>query len=256
MIKSLYRKLLSEKQRLALHYAFFKLAAVWLRGNRYECCCCGKSSRRFLSHGDKGPRKNIKCPHCLSLERTRILCMYLQNEILNKAERPISILHFAPVKGLKDFLKESPIVSVYHDADINPNVATYPCDITQMPYADNTFDLIICSHVLYCVPEDRKGMSEIHRVLKPGGRVLLVDTWLDGPTQDLSQLPAQERKAISGDPMSCRLYGREDILETLRGFGLEGKIIDYTKQLSPEFIERQSLHDAFDSEIIDCVKCS
>lgn len=182
MIKSLYRKLLSEKQRIALHYALYKIEAAFLKGDRYECCCCGKSSRRFLSHGDKGPRKNIKCPHCLSLERTRILCMYLRNEILDKTERPISILHFAPVKGLKDFLKSSPHVSVYHDADINPNVATYQCDITQMPYADNTFDLIICSHVLYCVPEDEKGMQEIHRVLKPGGRALLVDTWLDGPT--------------------------------------------------------------------------
>lgn len=134
MIKSLYRKLLSEKQRIALHYALYKIEAAFLKGDRYECCCCGKSSRRFLSHGDKGPRKNIKCPHCLSLERTRILCMYLRNEILDKTERPISILHFAPVKGLKDFLKSSPHVSVYHDADINPNVATYQCDITQMPY--------------------------------------------------------------------------------------------------------------------------
>ena len=182
--------------------------------------------------------------------------MYLRNEILDKTERPISILHFAPVKGLKDFLKSSPHVSVYHDADINPNVATYQCDITQMPYADNTFDLIICSHVLYCVPEDEKGMQEIHRVLKPGGRALLVDTWLDGPTQDLSQLPASERKAISGDATSCRLYGRKDILETLHSYGLDGRIIDYTKQLSSEFIEKQSLHDAFDSEILDCTKCS
>ena len=256
MIKSLYRKLLSEKQRIAIHYALYKIEAAFLKGDRYECCCCGKSSRRFLSHGDKGPRKNIKCLHCLSLERTRILCMYLRNEILDKTERPISILHFAPVKGLKDFLKSSPHVSVYHDADINPNVATYQCDITQMPYADNTFDLIICSHVLYCVPEDEKGMQEIHRVLKPGGRALLVDTWLDGPTQDLSQLPASERKAISGDATSCRLYGRKDILETLHSYGLDGRIIDYTKQLSSEFIEKQSLHDAFDSEILDCTKCS
>lgn len=81
MIKNIYRKIVSEKQRIALHYALYKIEAVLLWGNRYECCCCGKSSRRFLSHGNLGLRKNIKCPHCLSLERTRILCMYIKNEI-------------------------------------------------------------------------------------------------------------------------------------------------------------------------------
>ena len=72
MIKKLYRQLTSEKQRIALHYALYKVASIWLKGNRYECCCCGKSARRFLPHGDVIVRKNIKCPHCLSLERTRI----------------------------------------------------------------------------------------------------------------------------------------------------------------------------------------
>ena len=53
------------------------------------------------------------------------------------------VLHFAPVKGLKDFLKNSPYVSTYIDADLNPNVATYQADMTRMPYEDNSFDLLI-----------------------------------------------------------------------------------------------------------------
>lgn len=106
MIKNIYRKIVSEKQRIALHYALYKIEAVLLWGNRYECCCCGKSSRRFLSHGNLGLRKNIKCPHCLSLERTRILCMYIKNEIFKSGIQPMRVLHFAPVKGLKDFLKK------------------------------------------------------------------------------------------------------------------------------------------------------
>ena len=68
------------------------------------------------------------------------------------------VLHFAPVKGLKDFLKNSPYVSTYIDADLNPNVATYQADMTRMPYEDNSFDLLICSHILYCIPEDRKAI--------------------------------------------------------------------------------------------------
>ena len=189
MIKSLYRKLVSEKQRIALHYALYKIEALLLKGGRYECCCCGKSSRRFLSHGNLGLRKNIKCPHCLSLERTRILCMYIKNEVFSDANQQLRVLHFAPVKGLKDFLRNSSQVSDYRDADINPNVATYQVDITQIPYEDNSFDLIICSHILYCVPEDRKAMQEIHRVLRPGGRALIVDTIEGDATRELSHLP-------------------------------------------------------------------
>ena len=108
MIKNIYRKIVSEKQRIALHYALYKIEAVLLWGNRYECCCCGKSSRRFLSHGNLGLRKNIKCPHCLSLERTRIFACTSKNEIFQNAgnNTKCSVTPFAPVKGLKSFLKK------------------------------------------------------------------------------------------------------------------------------------------------------
>lgn len=253
MIKSLYRKLVSERQRIALHYALYKIEAVLLKGDRYECCCCGKSSRRFLSHGNLGLRRNIKCPHCLSLERTRILCMYIRNEVFKDTEKPLKVLHFAPVKGLKDFLRQSPYVGDYRDADLNPNVATYLVDITQIPYEDNSFDLIICSHILYCVPEDRKAMQEIHRVLRPGGRALIVDTIEGDTTRELGHLSKKELQEVYGDEATCRVYGR-DITEILGSYGLKANIIDYVKQLSPEFIEKECLSDAFDAEIIDCIK--
>lgn len=253
MIKSLYRKLVSEKQRIALHYALYKIEALLLKGDRYEYCCCGKSSRRFLSHGNLGLRKNIKCPHCLSLERTRILCMYIKNEVFSDANQQLRVLHFAPVKGLKDFLRNSSQVSDYRDADINPNVATYQVDITQIPYEDNSFDLIICSHILYCVPEDRKAMQEIHRVLRPGGRALIVDTIEGDATRELSHLPKKELQDVYGDEATCRVYGR-DITDILGSYGLKARIIDYVKQLSPDFIEKECLSDAFDAEIIDCIK--
>ncbi|WP_300762841.1 class I SAM-dependent methyltransferase [uncultured Parabacteroides sp.] len=253
MIKSLYRKLVSEKQRIALHYALYKIEALLLKGDRYECCCYGKSSRRFLSHGNLGLRKNIKCPHCLSLERTRILCMYIKNEVFSDANQQLRVLHFAPVKGLKDFLRNSSQVSDYRDADINPNVATYQVDITQIPYEDNSFDLIICSHILYCVPEDRKAMQEIHRVLRPGGRALIVDTIEGDATRELSHLPKKELQDVYGDEATCRVYGR-DITDILGSYGLKARIIDYVKQLSPDFIEKECLSDAFDAEIIDCIK--
>ncbi len=253
MIKSLYKKIVSEKTRIALHYTLYKIEALLLSGDRYECCCCGKSSRRFLAHGNLAKRQNIKCPHCLSLERTRVLCMYIRNVVFKENPKPLRVLHFAPVKGLKDFLRNSPQVSKYIDADINPNVATYQADITQIPYADHSFDLILCSHILYCVPEDRKAMQELYRVLRPGGRVLIVDTIEGEITQELSHLPAQILREKYGDEATCRVYGR-DIVRILGQYGFESKIIDYVKQLPTDFVEKECLTDAFDSEIVDCLK--
>lgn len=253
MIKRLYKKVVSEKTRIALHYTLYKIEAQFLRGDRYACCCCGKSSRRFLAHGNLEKRQNIKCPHCLSLERTRILCMYIQNVIFAEKPEPIRVLHFAPVKGLRDFLRNSAHVAEYIDADINPNVATYQADITQIPYKNHSFDLILCSHILYCVPEDRKAMRELYRVLRPNGRLLIVDTIEGEITQELSHLSAQTLKEKYGDEATCRVYGR-DIVQILGRYGFEAKIIDYVKQLPADFIEKERLTNAFDSEIVDCTK--
>lgn len=253
MIKRLYQKCVSEKQRIALHYLIFKIEALFLAGNKYECCCCGKSSRRFLSHGNLEIRKNIRCPHCLSLERTRILCLYIQNELMEDRTKPMRVLDFAPIMGLKNFLRNSPFVSEYIDGDINPNVATYKVDITQMPFEDNSFDLLLCSHVLYCVPEDRKGMQEIQRVLRPGGRALIVDTIEGAQTVELSHLSPEELLEKYGDENTCRVYGN-DIIDILADYGLDARIIDYTKQLSPEILEKQRIKDPFDALIIDCIK--
>jgi len=65
-------------------------------------------------------------------------------------------------------------------------------------------------------------------------------------------LPAQELKDVYGDEATCRVYGR-DITDILGSYGLKAHIIDYVKQLSPEFIEKECLSEAFDSEIVDCI---
>lgn len=252
MIKEIYRKITTEKTRIALHYALFSIESLFLKGSTYDCCCCGKSSRKFLSHGNTEIRKNIKCPHCLSLERTRVLCKYLQDEIFD-TQKTFRVLHFAPVKGMKDFLKKSPYVSKYIDADLNPLVATYQADITQMPYEDNSFDLLICSHILYCVPEDQKAMQEIYRVLSPGGKALIIDTIEGDTTIDLSHLSPDILKEKYGDEATCRVYGR-DIVDILNSYGLQTKIINYVDLLPDEFIKKQCLTNAFDAEIIDCTK--
>ncbi|GEM_PF-149738 len=251
-IKRIYKSIIPEKQRIAFHESFYKMKSLFYKGNTYECCCCGHSSRRFFSQKNVVTRENVKCPYCFSVERTRVLSKYIRNEIFD-SDKKYKVLHFAPVKGLKDFLRNSPSVSEYIDADLNENVATYKVDITQIPYDDNSFDLLICSHILYCVPEDRKGMQEISRVLKPGGIALIVDTIEGYTTIDLTHLSWDELERLYGDGATCRVYGK-DIVDILGQYHLEASIIDYVKQLPPEFIKRQRLENAFDADIIRCTK--
>ena len=105
MIKNIYRKIVSEKQRIALHYALYKIEAVLLWGNRYECCCCGKSSRRFSLTVilDYARISNVRIAF-LSNGHEFFACTS-KSEIFKSGIQPMRVLHFAPVKGLKDFLK-------------------------------------------------------------------------------------------------------------------------------------------------------
>src|SRR5690606_6187557 len=171
MIRKIYRILFSEKTRLQFHIILMKLKALFLRGNRYFCPCCGKSSSKFLRKGNGlDYRENAVCPNCGSLERTRLLYRYLdtETEIFHGSSR---ILHFASVHILKMKLIMN---SNYKDVDIKPYFATLKMDITDIQFPDNYFDYIICSHVLGHIPDEKKALNELFRVLKPDGNLFIL----------------------------------------------------------------------------------
>ena len=118
MIKSTYKRLISEKQRISIRLFISRLISPFYFGNNYYCTCCNKSFRKFKSKGNI-KRANAECPYCQSLERVRLLDYYLDRELGSYKSKGIKVLHFAPEKSLFD--KFSKLDIEYIDGDINAN---------------------------------------------------------------------------------------------------------------------------------------
>ena len=141
------------------------------RGNTFTDPIDGSSYRKFLSYGYKKIRKNALCPGTLSLERHRYLWLYLTNEtsILTK---PLKVLHVAPEQVFLKKFKNNKFWE-YFTLDLNSPLADIKADLCDLPFDKNTFDLIICNHVLEHIENDYKAIKEIYRVLKNNGMGIL-----------------------------------------------------------------------------------
>ena len=254
MIKSIYKSLVSEKVRNNIRISALKLKAPLYKGGNYDCNCCGKSFRKFLPKGNVS-RANAKCPYCSSLERVRVLDLFLENELRLSEKSGLKILHFAPEEVLAKKLSELKDV-MYIDGDIHPAYASHVIDVTAINFPDNYFDLIICSHVLGHVPDEAKAISELHRVLKPDGDALVM-TLLDLNTEKTYENSAvvtpQDRLKHYGEHDLARLHGT-DFGSRLEVSGFNVERIDYRLQL-PEAIQlRNSLGDGQREVIYRCRK--
>ncbi|NBW33511.1 MAG: class I SAM-dependent methyltransferase [Cytophagia bacterium] len=137
--------------------------------NNYHCNACNSNISEFLPYGK---RINALCPNCGSLERHRFFKYWLDvnKNILNPKTR---ILHFAPEKAITAHFKKC-CEKNYISVDVVPNRAMKVEDITKLTFSANSFDFILCSHVLHHVNEDEKAISELYRVLDKNGIMVLM----------------------------------------------------------------------------------
>lgn len=183
----------------------------WWRGRPYRgtgryCPLCRRESGGFAPAGVT--RRPARCIHCGSLERHRFLWKYLegQTDLLASGYR---VLHFAPEPCLARRLAAVPGLD-YVTADLEAGRAQVQVDITAIPYPDGHFDVILCSHVLEHVPDDRRALSELARVLEPAGWALLVVPLADGPTvEDPEETDPAERLRRFGQEDHVRIYGSD-----------------------------------------------
>ncbi|WP_067033026.1 class I SAM-dependent methyltransferase [Allomuricauda sp. CP2A] len=236
---------------IRLSYWVRPLIAFSLKGNTFTDPIDGKSFRTFLPYGYENPRENVLSPSTLSLERHRLLWLYLKNEtdFFSKTHK---VLHFAPEQAFhKRFKKLSNIQ--YTTTDLNSPLAEVKADICNLPFADNSFDVILCNHVLEHIPNDTKAMQELHRVMKPGGWGIFQipqDLRREKTFEDDSITDKKERARIFGQYDHVRIYGR-DYFDKLRSVGFTVKEVDYTNTLPKEEVERYRLAKG---EIIPLVK--
>lgn len=224
-------------------------ASLWIRplldfywrGKRYTDPINGKSYRRFLPYGYGTMRANVLSPGTLSLERHRLCWLYLKRHtgVFSDA---LKVLHFAPEQAFYPRFRALKNID-YTTTDLNSPLADVKADICALPFEDNTYDLIICNHVLEHIPDDLKAMSELLRVLKPGGLAILqVPYQADRQEtfQDDSITDPKKRAEIFGQYDHLRVYGL-DYFDRLRSVGFRVEAFDIAQELDASAIEKYGL---------------
>lgn len=230
------------RHHLQLFAAFgLRTLGMFYRGNRFEDPISGKTYRKLLPYGRTNVRENALAPHSMSLERHRLIWLYLREQT-TFFSAPQRVLHIAPEYCFLKLFKKQKNLD-YTTADLISPWADVKMDVQAIPFPDSQFDVVICNHVLEHVDSDYKAMQEIHRVLKPGGFAILqvpmdlsMERTLEDPafnTPELREKHYQQRDHL-------RLYGR-DYGNRLRNAGFIVDENDYVKTLPSNLVERYAL---------------
>lgn len=217
------------------------ILAFFLRGNKYTDPIDGKSYRKFLPYGYEILRENVLSPGTLSLERHRLLWLYLKNETDFFTDN-LKVLHFAPEQAFYKRFRNLKNLE-YVTTDLNSPIADVKADICDLPFKNDEFDFIICNHVLEHIPDDTKAMQEIYRILKPGGTAILqvpYEVQREHTFEDNSITDPKERARIFGQYDHVRVYGM-DYFEKLKSIGFKVDGVDYTIEFSHQEIEKYRL---------------
>jgi SAM-dependent methyltransferase len=226
------------KYMIRLSYLFRVISQYTNKGNNVECPVCGGHFRKFLPYGYNKVRENVLCPKCLSLERHRLLWLYLKNHS-DLFSGNYKVLHVAPEQCFhKKFRKMRNLE--YITADLESPLADVKLDVQELPFGDHEFDIVICNHVLEHVQNDRKAIGEIYRVIKNGGFAILqvpTDYGMEKTLEDSTITDPIEREKHFRQKDHFRFYGR-DYLDRIKEAGFIIKDDNYLLSLSEEDRER------------------
>ncbi len=227
-----------------------KALALINRGDQVQCPVCDSKYSKFLPYG-RIARPNALCPNCLALERHRLMWLFLK-EKTDFFNANLKVLHIAPEHC---FINRFEALSnlEYITADIESPLAKIKMDVHQIPFPENTFDVVFCNHVLEHVEDDLKACSEFNRVLKPSGWGILQSPVYNIPftIEDKRITDPAERERLFGQRDHVRKFGK-DYAERLRKSGLAIEENKFVKELDQETVKRYAL--APDETIFVCKK--
>ena len=210
-----------------------RLMATIYRGNKVACPVCGGHFRKFLPYGYRMSRENALCPRCFSLERHRLLWIFLQQNT-DFFKRRQKVLHIAPEQCFHKRFRAFKHLD-YITADLESPLADVKLDVQHMPFSNKEFDVVICNHVLEHVPDDRLAIREIFRVLKPGGYAILqvpVVFSMETTYEDPSITDPAERLKHFKQRDHYRIYG-SDFLNRIMEAGFEIREGNFLNRLKP-----------------------
>lgn len=242
------KKSLPEQIKIPLKYLRTIVRKVIYFGNKRFCPVCEKTSGKFIrAHS----RNEALCAHCNSLERHRFVWHFFK-EKTELFRGNLSMLHVAPEEAFTNRLKQL-LGNNYITADLDEANAMIKMDIMNIQYPDYYFDVIYCSHVLEHVPDDKKAMKELFRVLKQKGwAVLMVPVNSETTIEDPSVTDPSKRLKLFGQEDHVRIYGN-DFTQRLEQAGFKVKVISPADIFAPEEMIRTGTEDCT-GDIFFCTK--
>ena len=250
--KNLIRRCLGAVKRRLVRYS--RIASDFSRKRDKYCIICGHKVGRFYPYGVSdeiftrhhiiggGRRENCICPYCGNVDRNRWQYYVIKNFTGLTTEAGISVLHFAPEPSNSELIKSNPNCT-YITADIVPGRADYSADMTNLhQFRDGEFDYVIANHVLEHIQDEAKAFSELKRVLKPNGKLIIsFPICTDILTYEDASITTEEgRLKAFGQEDHVRLYGT-DFKERIENYGFDVKVYRPEGELSPEAIEKYAL---------------
>ncbi|MBV8666790.1 MAG: methyltransferase domain-containing protein, partial [Burkholderiaceae bacterium] len=224
------------------------------------CCICDHHVLRFLPYrgwrdlpplilaleGVGSDVRQFGCPRCASHDRERHLALYFSKLAIYARMAGATILHFAPERHLSRLIRErGPARYVKCDLyPVAPDVVKI--DMMDIPFPDQTFDIIIANHVLEHVGDDLSALKELYRVCKTGGIAILQTPYsakLHSTLSDPGVDSDQARLQLYGQEDHVRLYGR-DIFERFSSVGFVAKVASHADVLSDVDAQRYGVNRA------------
>lgn len=245
-MKKLYKYLLNKLPRpllIRLSYPFKLVAPLLYKGDKVECPVCEKSFSKFLSYGSEvAHRENVLCPYDLTLERHRLMWLYLKNHTDFFTKSNLKVLHIAPEQCFHKRFKNQKNLD-YLTGDLVSPIADMHFDLHDIPLEDNRFEVVFCNHVMEHVDDPIQCMKELYRVMQPGGWAIMQvpqDFNRAETYEDPTITSPEEREKHFWQKDHVRLFGR-DYPQYLEKAGFEVEEFDIKKELSPDQIERMRL---------------
>ena len=215
---------------------------LYFRGTKFIDPIDDSEYRKFLPYGyGKALRPNALCPGTLSLERHRLLWLYLERET-TFLKQELKVLHVAPEQV---FYRKFKLFKHwnYTTTDLYSPLADVIADISNLPFREDQYDLILCNHVLEHIPDDLKAMAELYRVLKKGGTLIAqvpLDENLKKTFEDKSIIDPKARAKVFGQYDHVRIYG-QDYFTRLESVGFSPNIVQPQNSLTKEEIKKFAL---------------
>ncbi len=218
-----------------------QLLSVFYIGNKVECPVCGKHYRKFLPYGYVHSRENALCQNCLALERHRLMWLYLKQET-NFFSEPAKLLHVAPEHCFIKRFEALPNID-YITADLESPWAKVKMDVQNIPFEENTFDIVFCNHIMEHVDSDLQALSELYRVMKPNAWGIIlspINPARKVTYEDPSIVDPLEREKHFGQKDHLREYGL-DYAERLSKCGFQVEENHFSAKLPPNLARRYAL---------------